>query len=260
MDQPKSYVPEGKPFKFCSNCGAKIDKEAVICPACGVSQAGSTGFGSVNYGHNAFTFGVQDAEGIKHIKNASLLGIIGIVLAIAGLGAIETAVLSTAISGNPTAAIPPLLFVAIVGVLIGFISILLYRAGFRSLREIAPDQFSTPYTFTTVLLVGIALLALGLLIVIAGTVGLSLSSLLIGAVFIIIGVILLFLGDIIGIILGLWRVGTRYDNTLIKVGAIFFIIPYLDVLAPILVFVGANSVEHQIGGPITPPPSDGTVM
>ena len=25
--------------KFCSNCGAKIDSKAVICPSCGVKQA-----------------------------------------------------------------------------------------------------------------------------------------------------------------------------------------------------------------------------
>ncbi len=260
MDQQKSYVPEGKPFKFCSNCGAKIDKEALICPACGVSQAGSAGFGAVNYGQKVFAPGTEDTEGIKHIKNGSLLGILGIILGIAGLGAIDTAVLSTGFGGNPAAAISPLLILAVVGAVIGFISILFYRAGFRSLREIAPDQFRTPYTFTTVFLVGIALLVLGLLIVIAGAVSISLTSLLIGAVFVIIGAILVFLGDIIGIILGLWRVGTRYDNTLIKVGAIFFIIPYLDILAPILVFIGSNSVEHQIGMPSNPPPSDGTVM
>ena len=108
------------------------------------------------------------------------------------------------------------------------------------------------------MLVGFAVLILALLLVLGGVVALSLSLVLFGAVLVIIAAILLLLGDIVGIILGLWRVGVRYNNTLIKVGAIFYIIPYLDVLAPVLVFIGANSVEKKLE--TSHPPSDGTVM
>ena len=259
MDQQKSYVPEGKPFKFCPNCGAKIDKDAVICPACGVSQTGSSGFGSINnQQQSTFTVSSRDLDGIKNVKTASLLGIIGIILGLVGAGAVESAILSRGLSGSPLTAIPALFFVALVGIIIGFISILFYRAAFRDLREVDGRMFGTPYTFTTVLLVGLAILILALLVLLGGFEALSLSLVLFGAVLAIIAAILLILGDIIGIILGLWRVGERYDNTLIKVGAIFYIIPYLDVLAPVLVFIGANSVEKKLE--TSHPPSDGTVM
>ncbi|MFG1414668.1 MAG: DUF973 family protein [Thermoplasmataceae archaeon] len=258
MDQQKSYVPEGKPFKFCPNCGAKIDKDAVICPACGASQTGTSGFGSIsNQQESTFTVSGRDLDGIKNVKTASLLGIIGIILGLVGAGAIEGAILSGIQSGSPFTAIPALFIVALIGIIIGFVSILLYRAGFRDLREV-DGQFGTPYTFTTVLLVGFAVLILALLLVLGGVVALSLSLVLFGAVLVIIAAILLLLGDIVGIILGLWRVGVRYNNTLIKVGAIFYIIPYLDVLAPVLVFIGANSVEKKLE--TSHPPSDGTVM
>ena len=258
MDQQKSYVPEGKPFKFCPNCGAKIDKDAVICPACGVSQTGSTGFGSINnQQQSTFTVSGRDLDGIKNVKTASLLGIIGIILGLVGAGAVEGAILSRGLSGSPLTAIPALFFVALIGIIIGFISILLYRAAFRDLREV-DGRFGTPYTFTTVFLIGLAILILALLLLLGGVAALSLSLVLFGAVLAIIAAILLVLGDIIGIILGLWRVGERYDNTLIKVGAIFYIIPYLDVLAPVLVFIGANSVAKKLETSHTP--SDGTVM
>jgi hypothetical protein len=258
MDQQKSYVPEGKPFKFCPNCGAKIDKDAVICPACGVSQTGSTGFGSINnQQQSTFTVSGRDLDGIKNVKTASLLGIIGIILGLVGAGAVEGAILSRGLSGSPLTAIPALFFVALIGIIIGFISILLYRAAFRDLREV-DGRFGTPYTFTTVFLIGLAILILALLLLLGGVAALSLSLVLFGAVLAIIAAILVVLGDIIGIILGLWRVGERYDNTLIKVGAIFYIIPYLDVLAPVLVFIGANSVAKKLETSHTP--SDGTVM
>jgi hypothetical protein len=258
MDQQKSYVPEGKPFKFCPNCGAKIDKDAVICPACGVSQTGSSGFGSINnQQQSTFTVSGRDLDGIKNVKTASLLGIIGIILGLVGAGAVEGAILSRGLSGSPLTAIPALFFVALIGIIIGFISILLYRAAFRDLREV-DGRFGTPYTFTTVFLIGLAILILALLLLLGGVAALSLSLVLFGAVLAIIAAILVVLGDIIGIILGLWRVGERYDNTLIKVGAIFYIIPYLDVLAPVLVFIGANSVAKKLETSHTP--SDGTVM
>ena len=259
MDQQKSYVPEGKPFKFCPNCGAKIDKDAVICPACGASQTGTSGFGSIsNQQESTFTVSGRDLDGIKNVKTASLLGIIGIILGLVGASAIERAIISGVLSGSPFTAIPALFIVALIGIIIGFISILLYRAAFRDLREVDGRRFGTPYTFTTVLLVGFAVLILALLLVLGGVVALSLSLVLFGAVLVIIAAILLLLGDVVGIILGLWRVGVRYNNTLIKVGAIFYIIPYLDVLAPVLVFIGANSVEKKLE--TSHPPSDGTVM
>ena len=258
MDQQKSYVPEGKPFKFCPNCGAKIDKDAVICPACGASQTGTSGFGSINnQQQSTFTVSGRDLDGIKNVKTASLLGIIGIILGLVGEGAVVSAILSRGLSGSPLTAIPALFFVALIGIIIGFISILLYRAAFRDLREV-DGRFGTPYTFTTVFLIGLAILILALLLLLGGVAALSLSLVLFGAVLAIIAAILVVLGDIIGIILGLWRVGERYDNTLIKVGAIFYIIPYLDVLAPVLVFIGANSVAKKLETSHTP--SDGTVM
>jgi len=58
--------------------------------------------------------------------------------------------------------------------------------------------------------------------------------------------ILALIGIIGGQILGLWRVGTRYDQTLIKLGAIFTIIPLLNIVAPILVLIGAYEAKGRL--------------
>lgn len=94
MDQ-QAYAPEGKPIKFCHNCGVKIDKSSIICPACGTSQTGASGSGSVRDEQaSTVTATLIDMAGSKQIRNASLVSIIGIILSLAGLGTIEKLVLS----------------------------------------------------------------------------------------------------------------------------------------------------------------------
>jgi Protein of unknown function (DUF973) len=64
-----------------------------------------------------------------------------------------------------------------------------------------------------------------------------------------IGGILSFVGLIGGQILGLWRVGSRYNETLLKLGAIFVIFPFLDFVAPVLVIMGANRADKSLRTP-----------
>jgi Protein of unknown function (DUF973) len=68
-------------------------------------------------------------------------------------------------------------------------------------------------------------------------------------VLIAIGGILTFVGLIGGQILGVWRVGSKYNGTLLKLGAIFAIIPVLDFVAPVLVLVGAKQAKNSLSVP-----------
>ena len=246
MDQ-QGYAPEGKPIKFCHNCGAKIDKSSIICPACGASQTGAPGFGSVR-DEQASTVTVtgKDLAGLKQIRNASLVSIIGIILSLAGLGTVEKLVLSGITSRSSASAVSLIFLVGLIGGLIGLISIVLYRSAFGMLRNVDARRFDTPYNFTTVFIVGFVLFIIAMLFLLGGIDAKSISLSVGGLIIIIISAILLILGDVGGIILGLWRVGDRYDSTAIGIGAIFYIIPYFDVLAPILVFIGAHSTQHKL--------------
>jgi hypothetical protein len=48
----------------------------------------------------------------------------------------------------------------------------------------------------------------------------------------------------IGVVIGLWLIGDRYDQGLLKVAAILQIIPYAFILRGILTFVGAHTAEN----------------
>ena len=246
MDQ-QGYAPEGEPIKFCHNCGAKIDKSSIICPACGASQTGAPGFGSVR-DEQAITVTVtgKDLAGLKQIRNASLVSIIGIILSLAGLGTVEKLLLSGMTSRSPASAVSLIFLVGLIGGLIGLISIVLYRSAFGMLRNVDVRRFDTPNNFTTVFIVGFVLFIIAMLFLLGGIDAKSISLTVGSLIIIIISALLLILGDVGVIILGLWRVGDRYDITAIGIGAIFYIIPYFDVLAPILVFIGAHSTQHKL--------------
>jgi uncharacterized membrane protein len=50
----------------------------------------------------------------------------------------------------------------------------------------------------------------------------------------------------IGLVIGLYRIGNRYNSTITKVGAILTILPVVSLIAPILVIVGVTSSIHEV--------------
>ena len=146
---------------------------------------------------------------------------------------------------------------------IGLIAILLLLSAFRRLSRLDSPSFSTPATLTILLLVGMVIAGIGLIplfwmlssllsnIVQNPTTytfaGGQVADLTAAVALIVIGGILSIIGVIGGEILGLWRVGTRYDSSVIKVSAIFIVIPYLSWVGPILLLVGALDAKNKLG-------------
>ena len=149
------------------------------------------------------------------------------------------------------------------GVAIGLIAVLLLLDAFRKLSRLDRPNFSIPATLTLLLLVGDLMAGIGIV-----PLFMMLSSILsqvaqtpttypfaggipmgfIGALaLLVIGGILAIVGLIGGEILGLWRVGTRYDSTIIKVGAIFVIVPLLNYVGPILLLIGSLEAKKKVG-------------
>jgi hypothetical protein len=68
------------------------------------------------------------------------------------------------------------------------------------------------------------------------------------------GVALLGLGGLlafvgyIGVLLGIWRLGTRYADAMFKVGAILLIIPYINLIGAILILIGARTARRKVEG------------
>jgi hypothetical protein len=155
-----------------------------------------------------------------------------------------------------------------VGVAIQVAALTLLALAFRDLRKVDRAKFSTPSTLMILMVVGLIVAGAAAIPLVATIPTLiaqvptganpsatpvfaSLISTLIIVVAIIgIGALLLLVGLIGGQILGLWRAGERYDQTTLKLGAIFAIIPLLSIVAPILVIVGAHEARGRLKTPV----------
>ncbi len=156
-----------------------------------------------------------------------------------------------------------LMVIIVVMFAIGLIAICLLLSAFRRLSRLDGSSFSTPATLTILLLAGVVVAGMGLIplfwmlssllsnIVQNPTTyhltGSQIADLTAAVALIAIGGILSIIGVIGGEILGLWRVGTRYDSTAIKISAIFIIIPYLNWVGPILLLVGVLDAKSKLG-------------
>jgi hypothetical protein len=150
---------------------------------------------------------------------------------------------------------------------IGLAGDVLLTMGFRDLTKVDNSKFSLPWKFMIVLIIGAVLAACGLILLFNGIPNIiaqaptgsgtpsaaffsAISSLLFAALAIAIGGIMTIVGTIGGKILGLWRVGSRYNSTILKVGGIFVIIPLLDFVAPILILIGTYQARGRLSKPM----------
>ena len=217
------------------------------------------------------------------LAKVMLYGVLGIVGIVGGwaitffiFGAIFVSAANLNLPPNPTPAqvgaalgpvfqnlsllLPAILAIALVG------DALLTMA-LRDLAKVDNSKFSLPWKFMIVLIIGVALLAGGLIpvfnqipnIIAQAPTGpgapsaaffSAISTLIFAAVLAVIGGIMALIGTIGGQILGLWRVGSKYDETIIKVGAIFVIIPLLNFVAPLLILIGAYQVRGRLSKPV----------
>lgn len=217
-----------------------------------------------------------ETAGVARIKWGALAGLLGLALAIGGIFVALTAlplgsvVTSTSGSNAILDAILAAALAVVAGVFLALVSFVLYVAGFASLRQ-ADRRFRTPMVLGLVGLVGLLLVgaftvfyalaihnALGCSVV-DTTCQNNATTLARGIVVLAyVGGLLAFVG-LIGTILGLFRFGSRYSSSLAKIGAVLYIIPFVAVLAPLLVLIGAFRVQRQLGRapavamPVPPP-------
>ena len=151
---------------------------------------------------------------------------------------------------------------AVVGVVIEIIALLQLRSALASLTKVDRQYFGIPSKLTLVVIIALPLLIVGLFVTLAelGPFFSSISQnqgqaptlsngvgILLGASAVEgIGGIAILIGYIGGIILGVWRMGSRYNETLFKIAAIFLIIPLLQIIAAILILVGVPSAKAKV--------------
>jgi Protein of unknown function (DUF973) len=229
-----------------------------------------------------------EIRAMQALRFAAILGIVGLLLGLIVPYALSAAehtpnpfgaysFFSPSTDANGTtihvdaAAVWSLFGVAAFGIAIGLGALLLYRRCFTELRPF-DARFSTPATLAVVLMIGVLLLLGGLALVFNAliaangcTIGRSfaspppclsdvLGSLLAGFGLLLVGAVLALVGAV-GVLIGIYRVGDRYGSTLLKVAAILYIFPFVNLVGTILTLVESSSIEGRLqsGAPMAPP-------
>ncbi|MFZ1024155.1 MAG: DUF973 family protein [Thermoplasmata archaeon] len=176
-----------------------------------------------------------EREGVRALRAASLSGSLAQILFLGG-----ALLLTQSLLAYPGAAWNPVglyhhAFLAVLllvpAAVAGAVSFLLYFSGFRKLATSSRD-FTTPAFLTLVGILGVAMTASGLGLLLTG-VALTSTSYALAPVAVLFGVPLLLLGMILSIVglfgqaVGSWRVGQRYQESTLRTGAILMVFPVL---------------------------------
>ncbi|MGP8072816.1 MAG: DUF973 family protein [Thermoplasmata archaeon] len=187
-----------------------------------------------------------------------IASVTGVVIALGTTIGVDT--LSTSSSGVGLQVTPVFLALLFATSLVELLVILFTWGAFRKLAAF-DRRFSTPSKLTF-------LLAIALLVVIAvlypvltqlgsavtcvnsttnSTAAVSCIPGTLAVLILLVGVAgILALVGYIGLLIGLWRLGTRYDNGLFKAGSILSIFPFLNFVGAILILVAAHSVQEGL--------------
>jgi uncharacterized membrane protein len=205
---------------------------------------------------------------------AAILGLVGAVLGfLVLLISPVSSIVSTSTSGSGTSislnltGLYLLVIVAGIGVVLSILELWFYRQAFRALAP-GDRRFATPATLVLVALVALVIVVLGAIALVdvvyqavlcAGS-GHPITSTcinvgnLLGLVAVVgIGGIIVLVGYI-GLLIGIWRLGTRYGEGMFKVGAILLLFPVLSFVGLILILVAARSARGKFEGTSTPLP------
>jgi len=260
----------------CSYCGKPVPAGSTFCPSCGAAVPGAVPPPAA--GGAAFAaFGAapgtsvptsktaqSDLRALKLIQYATILALLLAVIDIAvslsggllGLGGVDRSFTRTAV------ALPsPWYWVGALGTaaVVSILELLLVRGGFVELSA-HDHRFTSPASLALVAVIGVVLASLGVgllfdalyrAVACAGVgnpiptgclpggeelAGFGLTG--VGAIMAIVGYI--------GVLIGIWRLGTRYDETVFKVGAILLIFPLLNIVGAILLLVGIDSARKKV--------------
>ena len=207
-----------------------------------------------------------DLAALSRIKLAALIAVVGaalgvaLPLALSSLGYFTFTVPTAGgtFSYSQTSLALPIGTV-LVGLALTLVSLWFYRDGFQTIRAV-DDRFRSAPTYVLLAIIGIVVVLLGLVLLLVElfqilscavsgapipTSCISLGGVLGGLALALIGVILLLIGYI-GMLVAIWRLGTRYGDSLFKIGAVLLIFPYLSVVGQILILVAASRAESQV--------------
>jgi len=135
----------------------------------------------------------------------------------------------------------------IAAALLMILSFVFLRRGYRALKGIS-KEFSSPYTGVNMFFIGLLVIILGSIIIIPlALFSSSAIALSIGIIAVlVIGLILAFIGEILALIVGPFRLGTYFNKSTFRTAGIMMIIglfvPFISIAGVVLIYSAANSV------------------
>jgi hypothetical protein len=267
---------------FCTACGSQVLPDAKYCTSCGAKLTGAIG---VPFPPPSRFDYEADLKALKRTRLFSVIllagTVVGIVLTVALFVAGIYAVTVTPSAPPSQASMAQSSFLVFgvslgVGGIVGTLALILLYTSFRTLARVDQAAFGLPSKLTLLSIIAEPLLLFGLGAIffaafgdmsqslsqpssVPGAAGSPFSSqnvfgVLAGGALAGIGGILALVGIIGGVVLGLWRLGARYDEGVIKAAAILYVIPFLQLIGAILLLVGTGSAMGKVKA-ATPPVS-----
>ena len=189
------------------------------------------------------------STGIGKLRTAMLIYLVAFVLSLVGyiLGvAVASSPVASLGGTSPSTAIPFLILFIIVMVL-AIVALFFIRSGFSALAS-NNRKYGIGATGALIELVGAILFIVAVGVIIAsvaaattGGFGAAIGGGLAGLAFFGIGGILGFVGTIM-LVVGFYRIGSDYNSTAVKVGAIFYIL--FSLIGVILLYVGLKDAQR----------------
>jgi succinate dehydrogenase hydrophobic anchor subunit len=209
----------------------------------------------------------SDLSALSNVIVAAILNLAGVIVSLVaafGTSAWQLFTVTTNSSGTTTFTANQSnlsVFVGVVAtaVILTFLELIFFRLAFVDLGRI-DSRFSTPGTLVLLMLVALPILLFALLglvyvleqaITCAGSVNPITSACLDMGTFLAIAAVLgitaiLLLVGYIGLLIGIWRLGSRYSSDGFKVGAVLLIFPVLSIAGVVLILVSARSARERI--------------
>jgi hypothetical protein len=264
------------PAAFCAGCGTAVPPtSSAAAPPAGTSPPLPTfssptvsAFPSAPVSRGAplsgEPLGLPDRTALSRVEFAAILSLVGVIfgLAVSAVTNLGGLVSATTGSSGVVVRLPPvalLVGVVVTSVAVELAGLFFYRTAFRTLAPV-DRRFSTPSGLALVAIVGLVLAVLGVGLFLAALyeavhcVGagnpitqacLFTGTFYGGTALLAIGAIVAVVGYI-GVLVGIWRLGSRYERSLFKVGAILLLIPYLNLVGAILIWAGARGARREV--------------
>ncbi|MDA8054056.1 MAG: DUF973 family protein [Thermoplasmatales archaeon] len=193
-------------------------------------------------------------DALENIRLFSLLSIVGFVID-AAIAVISVFYITSLLSSLlQTSAVSPsllgfdvaIIVMGVVAAILLLLSFVFLRRGYRTLKGIS-TAFSSPYTGVNLFFIGLVLVVVGAIVFIPiALLHVSLAHIAIGMIVVVlIGAVMSFVGEILALIVGSFRLKTQFNNSTYGTAGIMFIIgifiPFLPMVGAILLYTATNS-------------------